>query len=49
MVDATIAALSPNVHALFNELSPSRVIDQIHAPIYLLHDRNDQHVSFTET
>jgi hypothetical protein len=48
-VDANIAALSPNVHALFNELSTSRVIDQIHAPIYLLHDRNDQSVPFTES
>ncbi len=49
MVDANIAALSPNIHALLNELSPSSVIDQIHVPIYLLHDRNDQYVPFTES
>ena len=49
MVDANIAALSPNIHSLLNELSPSRVINQIHAPIYLLHDRNDQYVPFTES
>ncbi len=48
-VDANIAALSPSIHSAFNELSPSRVIDQIRAPIYLLHDRNDQYVPFTES
>ena len=48
-VDANIAALSPIIQAVLNELSPSRVIDQIRAPIYLLHDRNDQYVPFTES
>ncbi len=48
-VDANIAALSPPIHALLNDLSPARVIDEIHAPIYLLHDRNDQYVPFTES
>ena len=48
-VDANIAALSPTIHAVLNELSPSRVIDQIRAPIYLLHDRTDQYVPFTES
>ena len=48
-VDANIAALSPGIHSVLNELSPSRVIDQIRAPIYLLHDRSDQYVPFTES
>ncbi len=48
-VDANIAALSPTIRALLDELSPSRVIDQIRAPIYLLHDRSDQFVPFTES
>ncbi len=48
-VDANIAALSPPMHALLDALSPSRVIGQIRAPIYLLHDRSDQFVPFTET
>ena len=48
-VDANIAALSPTIRALLDELSPSRVIDQIRASIYLLHDRSDQYVPFTES
>jgi dienelactone hydrolase len=48
-VDAHIAALSPAIHSLLDELSPSRVIDKIRAPIYLLHDRSDQFVPFTES
>lgn len=48
-VDANIAALSPTILSVLNELSPSRVVDQIRAPIYLLHDRNDQYVPFTES
>jgi acetyl esterase/lipase len=48
-VDANIAALSPALHSVLDELSPSRVIDEIRAPIYLLHDRNDQFVPFTES
>ena len=48
-VDANITALSPIIHSVLNELSPSRVLDQIQAPIYLLHDRNDQYVPFTES
>lgn len=48
-VDRNIAALSPPIQALLENLSPSRVINQIHAPIYLLHDRNDQFVPFTQS
>lgn len=48
-VDANLAALSPDVKALLRSLSPSSVLDQISAPIYLLHDRTDQYVPFTES
>ena len=44
-----LAALSPPIQALLKNLSPSRVINSIHAPVYLLHDRNDQFVPFTES
>jgi pimeloyl-ACP methyl ester carboxylesterase len=47
--DANIAALPPSIHALLYELSPERVIQQIRAPIYLLHDRNDTLVPVTES
>ena len=47
--DANIAALSPPIHALLDQLSPDRVIGQIRAPIYLLHDRSDEYVPFTES
>ena len=48
-VDANLAALSPPLQALLQNLSPSRVINSIRAPIYLLHDRSDQFVPFTES
>ncbi|HET9918269.1 MAG TPA: hypothetical protein VFQ30_00410, partial [Ktedonobacteraceae bacterium] len=48
-VDANIAALTPQIKTLLQQLSPSSVINQIRAPIYLLHDRNDQFVSFTQS
>lgn len=48
-VDANLAALSPALKALLANLSPSRVVDGIHAPIYLLHDRSDQYVPVTES
>ena len=48
-VDANLAALPTQAHALFDELSVNRVIDQIRAPIYLLHDRGDTSVPFTES
>src|SRR6266852_3181460 len=47
--DADIAALSTPVHTLLDELSPSGVIGQVRAPIYLLHDRNDEYVPFTQS
>src|SRR5260370_19505188 len=48
-VEANIAALSPTIRALLDELSPSRVIDQIRAPIYLLHARSDQFLPLTKS
>jgi hypothetical protein len=48
-VDANIAALPPAIHVQLAELSPSRVIQQILAPMYLLHDRNDTLVPVTES
>ncbi len=48
-VDANIAALPPTIQTELNELSPSRVITQIRAPIFLLHDRNDSSIPVTES
>lgn len=48
-VNRNLAALSSPIQVLLKNLSPSRVINAIHAPIYLLHDRNDQFVPFTES
>jgi pimeloyl-ACP methyl ester carboxylesterase len=48
-VDANLAALPPQAHALLDQLSVNRVLDQIRAPIYLLHDRTDTSVPFTES
>jgi dienelactone hydrolase len=48
-VDANLAALPAQAHALFDELSVNRIIDQIRVPIYFLHDRSDTSVPFTET
>jgi len=47
--DANIAALSAPIHALLDQLSPSRVVGQVRAPIYLLHDRSDEYVPFTQS
>ncbi|GCF10663.1 alpha/beta hydrolase family protein [Dictyobacter arantiisoli] len=48
-VDANMAALPPNVQSLLDTLSPRRVLAQIQAPIFLLHDRNDASLPVTET
>jgi len=48
-VNANIAALSPQMRTLLDQLSPSTVVDDIRAPIYLLHDRNDHYLPFTES
>ena len=48
-VDENIAALPPAVHVQLDQLSPSKIIDRIRAPFFLLHDRNDTSVPFTES
>jgi acetyl esterase/lipase len=49
MVDQNMAALSPQQRALLIQLSPSSVIDRIRTHIYLLHDRNDQYLPFSQS
>ncbi|HLJ82512.1 MAG TPA: hypothetical protein VKT52_13560 [Ktedonobacterales bacterium] len=50
-VDANVAALlaAPGTHALLDALSPANMLAHIVAPIYLLHDRNDQFIPFTQS
>lgn len=48
-VSANMAALSSPVKALLRGLSPSSVVNQIGAPVYLMHDRTDQDVPVTES
>jgi dienelactone hydrolase len=48
-VAANIAALPPSLRTLLTGLSPSSAITNVHAPIYLLHDRNDLYVPYTES
>jgi dienelactone hydrolase len=48
-VEANIAALSPAVKDLLTALSPSAFLDQIHAPVYLLHDHNDPVIPAVES
>lgn len=48
-VESNLAALSPAMQRLLDALSPRAVADQIRAPIYLLHDRTDHYVPFTES
>jgi dienelactone hydrolase len=48
-VQANLAALSPEMQALLTALSPSSVVSRLHTPIYLLHDRSDRFVPFTES
>lgn len=48
-VDANLAALPPEAHTLLASLSPSAIVPQLRAPIYLLHDQSDIYVPFTES
>jgi dienelactone hydrolase len=48
-VDANLEALSPQMEQLLAQLSPKSVLSGIRTPIYLLHDRNDQYVPFTQS
>ncbi|HLI07433.1 MAG TPA: hypothetical protein VKV40_12760 [Ktedonobacteraceae bacterium] len=43
-----IAALTPALKALFTRLSPLSVISQARAPIYLLHDRYDPAIPYSQ-
>lgn len=47
-VAANIATLLPHAGDLLAALSPSSVLDQIKAPVYLLHDHGDTSIPFTE-
>ena len=47
-VDRNLNALSPQMKALLIQLSPMSIIDQIRAPIHLLHDRTDPSIPFTQ-
>ena len=49
LVNANLAALPPEAQTLLTSLSPRSVIGRLHAPIYLLHDRSDIYVPFTES
>jgi hypothetical protein len=48
-VDANIAKLPPAIQTQLDQLSPSSVVGQIRAPIFLLHDRDDPSLPVTET
>ena len=48
LVDRNLAVLSPPMKALLTRLSPLSVLDQIRAPIHLLHDRNDLSIPYTQ-
>jgi dienelactone hydrolase len=48
-VDANIAQLTPAMHARLDALSPQNSASNIHAHIYLLHDRQDEFVPYTES
>ena len=47
--NVTTLLAAPQTHALLDALSPARVLPRIAAPIYLLHDRNDQFIPFTQS
>ncbi|GAC1564926.1 MAG: hypothetical protein NVS3B14_01060 [Ktedonobacteraceae bacterium] len=47
-VDSNLASLSSRMKALLVRLSPMSVIEQISAPIHLLHDRNDPSIPFAQ-
>jgi hypothetical protein len=47
-VNRNMAALPPAIKALFTRLSPISVVGQTRAPIYLLHDRNDPAIPYSQ-
>ncbi len=48
-VSRNLAELSPQMKALLVQLSPLSVIDQIRAPIHLLHERDDTIIPFSQS
>jgi hypothetical protein len=48
-VDTHLAALDTEMQRQLAELSPNRVIHELRAPIYLLHDRNDDSLPITQS
>ena len=44
-----VQALSPDMRTLLTALSPSSVVQDISAPVYLLHDQSDPFVPYTES
>lgn len=48
-VESNLAGLSPSMRDLLVRLSPKTYLPAISAPIYLLHDRADQYVPFTQS
>jgi acetyl esterase/lipase len=48
-VEANLATLSPQMQNLLTQLSPKTYLTGIRTPIYLLHDREDQYVPFTQS
>lgn len=48
-VDHNLAALTPSMKALLAQLSPMSVIDQVRAPIHLLHDRSDSDIPLAQS
>lgn len=46
---ANEALLPPGVQILFAQVSPTTILSQIHAPIYILHDRHDQYVPYAQS
>ena len=48
-VTANLAALPSSLQSLLTSLSPSSAIAGLRAPVYLLHDRSDLYVPYTES
>jgi acetyl esterase/lipase len=48
-VEANLALLTPAIQQLLTALSPASVVSQIRAKVFLMHDRHDAYVPFTES
>ncbi|HXJ85092.1 MAG TPA: hypothetical protein VMS64_41170 [Candidatus Methylomirabilis sp.] len=49
VVDDLVAALPQSTRALLAALSPENVVGRLHAPLFLIHGRDDPAVPFTES